>query len=60
MDFQILRNKSMSQLEIPKLFSKSNRSDLNLAMLMKLGKWEEVSEIMSQDENSENKNTKDE
>ena len=46
--------------EASKLFSKSNRSDLNLAMLMKLGKWEEVSEIMSQDENSENKNTKDE
>jgi WD repeat-containing protein 35 len=46
--------------EASKLFSKSNRSDLNLAMLMKLGKWEEVSEIMSQDENEENKNTKDE
>ena len=44
--------------EASKLFSKSNRNDLNLAMLMKLGKWEQVSEIMSQDENDENKNTK--
>ena len=40
--------------EASKLFSKSNRNDLNLAMLMKLGKWEQVSEIMSQDENGEN------
>ena len=38
--------------EASKLFSKSNRNDLNLAMLMKLGKWEQVSEIMSQDHRS--------
>lgn len=46
--------------EASKLFSKSNRNDLNLAMLMKLGKWDQVSEIMSQEENGENKNTKEE
>ena len=44
--------------EASKLFSKSNRNDLNLEMLMKLGKWDKVSEIMSKDKND--KNTKEE
>ena len=44
--------------EASKLFSKSNRNDLKLEMLMKLGKWGEVTEIMDNDK--ENKNTKDE
>ena len=46
--------------EASKLFSKNNRNDLNLAMLMKLGKWEQVSEIMTDDKDEINKNTKEE
>ena len=45
--------------EASKLFSKSNRNDLKLEMLMKLGKWDQVTEIMSED-NEQNKNTKEE
>ena len=30
-----------------KLYNKNNRSDLNLAMQMKLGKWDKVTEIMN-------------
>ena len=33
--------------EASKLFTKSGRNDLNLAMLMKLGKWDKVSELMN-------------
>ena len=43
--------------EASKLFKKSNRNDLNLAMLMKLGKWNQVSEILDND-NNDNKDTK--
>ena len=35
--------------EASKMFEKNNRSDLNLAMLMKLGKWEQVSDLMNKD-----------
>ena len=42
--------------EASKLFSKSNRNDLNLAMMMKLGKWQQVTEMMDNDE----KDTKEE
>ena len=37
--------------EASKLFSKTNRNDLKLEMLMKLGKWDEVTEIMDKDKN---------
>ena len=33
--------------EASKLYSKTGRNDLNLAMLMKLGKWDKVSEMMN-------------
>ena len=33
--------------EASKLFAKNGRNDLNLAMLMKLGKWDKVSEILN-------------
>ena len=46
--------------EASKLFSKTNRNDLKLEMLMKLGKWDEVTEIMDKDKNDQNKNTKEE
>ena len=45
--------------EASKLFKKSNRNDLNLAMLMKLGKWDKVSEIIGNEQN-DNKDTKEE
>ena len=45
--------------EASKLFKKNNRNDLNLAMLMKLGKWDKVSEIIGKDENN-NKDEKEE
>ena len=48
--------------EASKMFEKNNRSDLNLAMLMKLGKWEKVSDLMNKDkeknQNDKNKETK--
>ena len=39
--------------EASKMFEKNNRSDLNLAMLMKLGKWEQVSDLMSKDKDKD-------
>ena len=48
--------------EASKMFEKKNRNDLNLAMLMKLGKWDKVSDIMNKDKeknkNDKNKDTK--
>ena len=46
--------------EASKIFEKHNRNDLNLAMYMKLGKWEKVSEMMNKDKNDKNKDTKEE
>jgi WD repeat-containing protein 35 len=46
--------------EASKLFKKNNRSDLDLAMNMKLGKWDQVSQILNKDKNDKNKNTKEE
>ena len=46
--------------EASKLFSKSNRNDLNLEMYMKLGKWDQVSEIMSKDKDDKNKKAREE
>ena len=45
--------------EASKLFSKTKRNDLKLEMLMKLGKWDQVTEIMSKDSDKD-KNTKEE
>ena len=45
--------------EASKYFKKGNRNDLNLAMLMKLGKWDQVSEIIGKDQN-DNKDSKEE
>ena len=42
--------------EASKTYNKMNRGDLDLAMNMKLGKWDKVTDIMSKD----NPNTKDE
>ena len=44
--------------EASKMFEKHGRNDLNLAMYMKLGKWEQVSEMMNKDKNDKNKGTK--
>ena len=37
--------------EASKLYAKTGRNDLNLAMLMKLGKWDKISEIMNKSGN---------
>ena len=37
--------------EASKMFEKNNRNDLKLNMLMKLGKWQQVSEMMDKDKN---------
>ena len=45
--------------EASKLFKKNNRNDLNLAMMMKLGKWDQVTDIIGND-NNDNNDTKEE
>ena len=39
--------------EASKKYNKMNRSDLNLAMQMKLGKWDKVTDIMSKNNNKD-------
>ena len=41
--------------EASKMFEKNNRNDLKLSMLMKLGKWQQVSEMMDKDKNKGSK-----
>ena len=46
--------------EASKLFKKNKRNDLNLAMNMKLGKWDKVTEIIGNDKSDKNKDSKEE